>query len=72
MSSLITSLTESIDQWEKLNKELAEDSDLDDFSDLVDLEADLEETLIGTVRNKKPTLCKELESKGNFTTPSYT
>lgn len=56
-----------MDQWERLNKELEEDSDLDNFSDLVDLEADLEETLIGTVRNKKPTLCKELESKGIFT-----
>jgi len=47
-----------MNQWSVINQQTIED-----YEELTDIEQDLEETLIGTTRGKKPTIHNEMSNK---------
>lgn len=61
ISSLISSISDSMGKWEELNSNSFDEVQSVD-EPIEEIEQDLEETLIGTTRGKKPTIHNEMSN----------
>jgi hypothetical protein len=62
ISSLISSISDSMEKWECLNSSSFNDTQEMDDDPVEEIEQDLEETLIGTTRGKRPTIHNEMSN----------